>query len=138
MPSAVNRLHSASENLWVSLASAFDEDKVVRVKRCAISLLHGDEATLSTTDPDHPYRRFGASSDSSGNRSRFRTALRDFASSPDSDDSDAEDNSDLMDVVDAMFNSSGSHYSKLTEFLSRYRDFVVAEGDSDSGESDSD
>ena len=131
MPYAVNRLHTASENLWISLQSAFDVDKVVRVKRCVISLLHGDETTLSTTDPNHPYRRFGASGDSSGNRSRLRSALRDFASC-DSDDSDAEDNSDLIDVVDAMFNSSGTHYSKVSDLLSKYRDYVVAEDGTDS------
>ena len=131
MPTAVNRLHTASENLWISLESAFDTDKVVRVKRCVISLLHGEEMTLPNSDPNHPYRRYGASGDSSGNRSRLRSALHDFASH-DSDDSDAEDNSDLTEVIDAMFNTSSAHYSKLTEFLSKYRDYVIAEDGSDS------
>ena len=137
MPSAVNRLHTASENLWISLESAFDTDKVVRVKRCVISLLHGDEMTLPNSDPNHPYRRFGASGDTSGNRSRLRTALRDFASHDSDDESDDEDNSDCMEVIDAMFNSSSTHYSKLTDFLSRYRDYVIAEDGSDS-DTDSD
>ena len=135
MPSAVNRLHTASENLWISLATAFDTDKVVRLKRHALDLLHKEEDTLGTSDPNHPYRRYGAAGDTSGNRSRFRSALREFVdSAEDSEDSDTEDNSDLSEVVDAMFNSSSTHYSKLTELMSRYRDYVVAEA----GASDSD
>jgi len=136
MPSARNRLHTASENLWISLITAFDTDKVVRLKRHALDLLHKEEDTLGTSDPNHPFRRFGAAGDTSGNRSRFRSALREFVEE-DSDDSDAEDNSDLSEVVDAMFNSSSTHYSKMTELLSKYRDYVVAEAGTDS-ESDSD
>ena len=136
MPAHVNRLHTASENLWISLSTSFDADKIVRVKRCVISLLHGEEMTLANSDPNHPYRLYGASGDTAGNRSRLRSALRDFAS--EGDDSDDEDNSDLMEVVDAMFNSSGSHYSKLTEFMSRYRDYVDAEDSESSDESDID
>jgi hypothetical protein len=138
MPSAVNRLHTASENLWISLAAAFDTDKVVRLKRHALDLLHKDETTLGTSDPNHPYRLYGASGDTIGNRSRFRSALREFVDGDeDSDDSDAEDNSDLSEVVDAMFNSSSTHYSKMTELLSKYRDYVVSEAGVDS-DTDSD
>ena len=136
MPSTRNRLHTASENLWISLATAFDTDKVVRLKRHALDLLHKDEDTLGTSDPNHPFRRFGAAGDTSGNRSRFRAALREFVEE-DSEDSDADDNSDLSEVVDAMFNSSSTHYSKMTELLSKYRDYVVSEAGSDS-DSDSD
>jgi hypothetical protein len=133
MPSAVNRLHTASEYLWISLSSAFDMDKVVRLKRIALDLLHKNENTLGTSDPNHPYLMFGVSGDASGNRSRFRDALR----SRIEEDADTEDNRDLSEIVDAMFNSSSTHYSKVTELLRMYRDYATAEVGSDS-DSDSD
>lgn len=114
-------------------------DKVVRLKRHALCILHKGENTLEASDPNHPYTLYGASGDSSGNRGRFRSALRAFVDSDGGSDTDDDttDNSDLSEIVDAMFNSSSTHYSKMTELLSKYRDYVTSEVGTDS-DSDSD
>ncbi len=116
--------------------SDLDLDLIIRVKRHLIALLHDGERTLSRTDPNHPYTRFGAAGSLSGNLRRLGRAFNEIL-----DRDTAEE--DLRPVIRLMFDEDEPQESKTCEVLRRYREYVTrqasgASSSDDSSDDDSD
>jgi hypothetical protein len=128
MPSARNHLHTAIENLDVSLMSLSDTvpHKVTTLKRFLIGLLHNNES-LSVNDPNHPYTRFG-SSDAESNCNRLHAALDELC---------VDEYSDIVPLVNMMFEVPDTdQYEKTRNLMTRYRAYARSNGADDSSDSD--
>lgn len=127
----MNSLLNALDNLSTLLGTAQSPVVAGRIRRIIVGLLHNNEFDLSRNDPNHPYTRFGARNNATGNFNRLHQAVQEIVS---------DGNNDLQPCVNLMFESTSSDTGDSVYLvLRRYRNYVhtIIEDSSDS-DSDSD